>query len=466
MIILSFFASRAQAVTSTLTAAETVANVNQGVNDQTANLASTTPNVLGDRASTTITVGSSIPASGATIVIGGCTITFQVAASSTAGLNCVSGAMNLDIGSGSYATTTANLAATLLGLANVRGSTASGTMLTVSASSTDSKSIVFTAATSSTLGAGKILFTPDAGNKITLAVSKPGTASVAEIDDVTIGGTIDTGDVFGLISTSTALNTAASYTVGAADTLQSIADKIRNQVWASSASTTVGFTVATTGTATIRLTARRAGYGNTVAGSATNYGGVSKIVTFTPAEVAANVNFQISINSRDYSYRTADSTLAGVIAGLVTAAAGDADVSCADTTEELTCTAKVAGTAFTYRTDVSFPVVSSSGGGGRTILNSEQAPVVRKNLVPVSKVEVFSAPIRLSRSLSLGQSHKEVKLLQEKLKSLGFIKKTQNTTNYFGIVTKQAVIKFQVANKIKPANGVLNVKTRLLLNSK
>ena len=48
-----FTGGTAQAVTSTLTVAETVANASVGTDDQTATLASTTPNVVEVRASTT-----------------------------------------------------------------------------------------------------------------------------------------------------------------------------------------------------------------------------------------------------------------------------------------------------------------------------------------------------------------------------------------------------------------------------
>lgn len=86
--------------------------------------------------------------------------------------------------------------------------------------------------------------------------------------------------------------------------------------------------------------------------------------------------------------------------------------------------------------------------------------LVRAKPVVVSPISTNT----LTKAFKYGQSSREVKILQTKLQARGFLKKSLKTTNYFGVLTKTALIKFQKANKIKPANGTLNVQTRALLN--
>jgi peptidoglycan hydrolase-like protein with peptidoglycan-binding domain len=81
---------------------------------------------------------------------------------------------------------------------------------------------------------------------------------------------------------------------------------------------------------------------------------------------------------------------------------------------------------------------------------------------PVKTAEVFKV------ELSLGSSGEEVKLLQENLKKLGFYKGGL-TSNYYGEITKDAVIGFQKANGIivsedDPGAGLVGPKTREILN--
>ena len=55
---------------------------------------------------------------------------------------------------------------------------------------------------------------------------------------------------------------------------------------------------------------------------------------------------------------------------------------------------------------------------------------------------------RLFRNLGQGISGDDVRYLQEKLKSLGFFPAAQGTTGYFGVLTEEAVKKFQCARNI------------------
>ncbi|MFA5022759.1 MAG: peptidoglycan-binding domain-containing protein [Candidatus Paceibacterota bacterium] len=437
----------AQAATSSLTAVQTVANIAKGTDDQSATLASTTPNETAVQSVDDVTITNAIVmGSSTTLIIDGCTISFTPSADD---LDCTGGSPTGIINTST--TTTAALQATTLAKMTFTNYTAVGSTTAV---------VRFTHSTTATDGNLAVTGT-EASGSTTVAVVTVGNAAVAEVDDIPILGTVDAGDVFGLTSTSTTLTASSTYTVVAGDTLQLIADKIRNQIWAEAASSTVGFTVATTGTATLRLTAREVGRGNTAAGTATNYAGVAQQITFTPASVTTGETFTISINSRDYSYTAlSGATVASVVAGLASAASADPVATCVDTTSTtVTCTAKTAGTAFTsFSATVSnAPVVGNGSSGG----SSGTAVYI----APIKKIPAVAAPTVLTRAWSYGKTGKEVKLLQEKLKALGLIKKTQKTTTYFGLITKNALIKFQKTNKIKPYNGVLNVKTRALLNS-
>ena len=72
---------------------------------------------------------------------------------------------------------------------------------------------------------------------------------------------------------------------------------------------------------------------------------------------------------------------------------------------------------------------------------------------------------QFTKLLKQGQRNAEVKLLQQKLQQLGFFPKNISPTDFFGLVTKQALKAFQRANGISPV-GYLGPKTRELLNEK
>lgn len=71
-----------------------------------------------------------------------------------------------------------------------------------------------------------------------------------------------------------------------------------------------------------------------------------------------------------------------------------------------------------------------------------------------------------SRDLKLGMRGEDVKRLQQYLNTHGYQLSTTglgspgNETNYFGNLTKQAVIKFQKAKNITPTVGYFGPKTR------
>ena len=98
-------------------------------------------------------------------------------------------------------------------------------------------------------------------------------------------------------------------------------------------------------------------------------------------------------------------------------------------------------------------------------------PLTRKALYPNSIVSTAPAPVStpisssmryiFAQNLEEGARGEAVRQLQLKLKSLGYF--THAITDYFGPVTKAAVMQFQRANGIEPI-GVVGPKTRALLN--
>jgi hypothetical protein len=74
-----------------------------------------------------------------------------------------------------------------------------------------------------------------------------------------------------------------------------------------------------------------------------------------------------------------------------------------------------------------------------------------------------------TRDLKLGTKHPEVKLLQQFLNTHGYPVDTKGLgslgqeTTLFGKLTQQALIKFQTANKIKPARGYFGPVTRKVI---
>lgn len=65
----------------------------------------------------------------------------------------------------------------------------------------------------------------------------------------------------------------------------------------------------------------------------------------------------------------------------------------------------------------------------------------------------------LSSDIVYGMDTEEVKVLQQYLMEKGYLH-TKEPTGYFGSLTKDAVIKFQIKNNISPAVGYVGPITR------
>ncbi len=97
-----------------------------------------------------------------------------------------------------------------------------------------------------------------------------------------------------------------------------------------------------------------------------------------------------------------------------------------------------------------------------------------KKIVPTTQVmptnTLTSLSLVFTKDLEFGMIDSEVKLLQQFLNTNGFslaetgVGSIDNETDYFGTLTKEALIKFQIANNISPSIGYFGPITRGAVN--
>jgi stage II sporulation protein D len=92
-----------------------------------------------------------------------------------------------------------------------------------------------------------------------------------------------------------------------------------------------------------------------------------------------------------------------------------------------------------------------------------QGTVSKSASVTVVSGLLGSSLISFSRDLFVGLSGDDVKSLQDTLLEKGHIIPS-GATGYFGQETKAALVQFQTANGITPAEGYFGSKTKELLN--
>ena len=113
------------------------------------------------------------------------------------------------------------------------------------------------------------------------------------------------------------------------------------------------------------------------------------------------------------------------------------------------------------------PIVSYGGHGIMPLPTTETQAIVQTPTIQQPTLVSYT----FTKKLTLGMKDPEVKELQEYLNKSGFlVAKTgagsvRNETTYFGTATRAALIKFQKAHSIVPANGVLSSKTRKYIES-
>lgn len=450
---------------ATFTASETVANL-AAVNDQTDTTVTSPANVVEVKATRTLTVGA-LPTTTESIIIGSCTVTFTaVAGATTDDADCSGGAtIDTNTGAGDVNRTPTEVATALKALTNVTD-TGHGA-LSVTASSTSATSAVFTT-TGTEASATPITFTDSTAGDITSTNSVTGVVPVAQVNTISIAGTVEAGDIF----TATIPTVGAvSYTVLSTDTTTTlIAAGLGKAIVDSSGYASQAFTVATS-TNTIVLTAKVAGTGFTQTSGTTNRTAVAQTVTFTPADVDGNKAYSVTINDTTYTNGRGPDNAKEVVDLLTEFMADDTAVNCSDNDIVLTCTAITAGTAFTYDASISSSNRSSSGGS-----SSRRSSRPSTDSTPVTQTVEMSPASTASkntflRDLFLGVVGEDVRALQVYLNSKGFTLAETGAgsaggeTTMFGALTRAALVKFQAAMGIAPAAGYFGPKTRAYIST-
>ncbi len=175
-------------------------------------------------------------------------------------------------------------------------------------------------------------------------------SAVAQVNTITIGGTVEAGDVF----TATLPTVGAvDYTVTGGDaTTDNIATGLNATIQASTDYASQDFT-SSVDASVITLTAKAAGTGFTQTSGTTNRTAVAQVVTFTPASVTAGETFRATINGTDYDYTASggdsEDTVVSALAPLIN---DNAAVACSEDNTKVTCTAESAGTAFEFAATV------------------------------------------------------------------------------------------------------------------
>lgn len=139
-----------------------------------------------------------------------------------------------------------------------------------------------------------------------------------------------------------------------------------------------------------------------------------------------------------------------------------------------------------YAYTISTVVPTSSGGGGggggssyiytpvvvatttatttKVVTTGVVTPLVTQAVAPKTTGQVLGAStVNFSVDLKMGVRGKDVLELQKFLIAQGFLK-TGTPTNYFGALTRTALVAFQKKNNIVPAVGYFGPTTRALVN--
>jgi len=456
---------------ATFTAAVTVGNTAPGVNDQTDATTPTQANVAETKATRTITVNS-VPTVPVTLTIGTCVIT--VSSAPAADADCSNNNATIATSTDTTAAAIAARIRTFTGLSD----TGHGALTIGGSGSTAS----FTT-TGTETSATPITATLSTGSDFTLTtVNTTGVIPVAQINTVTIGGTVETGDTYTVHLPGPV---DASYTVISSDnTTSKIANGLRTAILASAGYGSQAFTAATS-TNTVVFTAKTAGTGFTQTSGTTNYPGITEQATFTPnTDVDTHHNYLITINGTSYSANAG--SLSDLLANLLSAVNASSAVSCSNTGSAVLCSSSVQGTSFTAAAGVSLIHSSGNSGGGgggsthttTTVTTTSNSSVQDQINAALAKVKALQAQLgtggapvsaAFSSDLTIGSNSLDVKALQVWLNSHGFTVSASgagsmgNETTTFGGLTKAALAKFQASVGISPAAGYFGAKTRAYL---
>jgi|GEM_PF-1731408 len=469
--------SFAQAATLTLTASETTPNSTI----KSVPAITTAGGVTEVKATRTITVDT-VPANAVTLTIGTCVVTFGTAASQELSCSDNVAAVNTTTDA-----TAAAVAARLRSLTNVSDTGhgaltvgGSGSTASFTTTGTESAATVITASLSS-------------GSSITLTtVNTTGVIPVAATVTIVITGALPA------VSADQTLNIDADLGVAlgaSALTAAEVADAIRTQVTADPQYAGKNYAVTGAG-ANIIFTRESAGAAGNGAITITegDYGSKAQVVTFTTADTSPSKVFTITINDNDYSVEDVDSAQ-DMVESLVELLAAETAITCTEDNVVITCTADVAGTAFTYATAVTDREDSGGGGGGggggssnnndddededededsNDDSNSDSDTVtVESILAKIAQIRAALAEmnggtttvaVEASADLDLESEGPQVVSLQTWLIAKGYAIPA-GATGYFGAQTQAALAAYQAANGITPAAGYYGPKTRAFMQA-
>ncbi len=467
LMLIAAFALFLPRTSFAFTESQTVANVTAGTSDQTDTTVITQTNLTLGVTDQTAVTATPTPASGGVAQINTVTIGGTVETNDVFTINVPAGIVTYTVTSG--ATTTANIA--------------SGIAAALIATSTYAAApyVVSTSTNVVTLTA-KVVNTP-----FTQTSGTTNRSARAQINTISVGGTVDAGDVF-------TINVPAgvvTYTVTTDTTTTNIANGIGAALVATSTYAAAAYTVSTS-TNTVVLTAKVAGTGFTQTSGTTNRAAVAQVVTFTP-QTLGNIDYTITLNGSTYAANGSTNVTAGeVVAGLNAALAGNSVASCSEDGVKVTCTALVAGTPFTYSSEESAAGNGghhSSGGSGSSHSSGSNSSSSSSSSSSTSDLQskidmlkmqltaliakmngsVASAPAAsgsFTMDLDVGSTGADVKMLQAYLNAKGFTVAATGPgsvgyeTMTFGGATKAALAKFQAAKGIMPAAGFFGPKTR------
>ncbi len=321
--------------TGTFVASETVANVST-TDTQTAVTATTVANAAQVKASRTLTVVTE-PADGETITIGTCVVTFQTGSSGLE-TNCNDNTARIKRNGTSAATIASNLRS-ITNLAD-----AAHGALAVSGSGTNA---VFTTSGTET-SATDINYVNSTGADITNLTTVTGVISAAQVNTITIGASVEVGDVF---TANLPGAVTASFTAVTTDP-NDVAIGLNAAIAASLGYAGQAFTSASLANV-VTLTAKVSGTGFVETSGTTNATNVAQVVTFTPAMPTNGETFRATINGTDYDHVVSGSETVGqAVEALQPLMDASATVTCTEDDTKVTCTADVAGTAFTFAATV------------------------------------------------------------------------------------------------------------------
>jgi len=287
-----------------------------------------------------------------------------------------------------------------------------------------------------------------AGTGFTVTSDATNYAGVAQIDTITISGTVETGDVY---TANLPGSVTATYTATAGNTTADVAAGLNAAIQAPESYAGQAFTSAVAD-AVITLTAKAAGTGFTVTSDATNRAAVAQIVEFTPVVTVGGETFRITINDSNYDDTAAATgetvaTVVGTLAPLVDA--NDA-VGCTEDNLKVTCTASTPGTPFTY----SATVVDLTGLGATNYVPASSATRVA--------ISAGTATVTFSRSITGIVDAAKIDLVDSdnvSVKNAVTVTDGKLDIGYNALANSATYRIIIGANAVVDANGVMNASS-------